>query len=317
MKDLLISVGDPAHPGLLDRDKVVSDIREHFKPWCNLIQDVTNYGSNLIPRCFVSSERQLKDAVILAILLRQVVAMLDGVDILLSNGACHVSQLPVRALFEASVYIEWILQADSERKALYYYVHNLRRMRLWARRAQAGSPESEAFMAATRKYAFQLTDDVRSSSKRQLEQIDNVLSQLKFAEVNADFDRCRKGRKHDPAWYVPLGPRTLRALAEAVDKVSEYLILYSPASDVMHGSSYERHVAIGKGEITFQPIRSLEGFETVLRFSVGDAFATYRRILQEYRPGELPAFGRKYLEKWQQAFLHFPPIKYEVKSIRI
>lgn len=317
MKDLLIKVGESAHPGFLDRDTVIADIRAHLKPWSNLIQDVTNYGSNLIPRCFTSSERQLKDAVIIAILLRQVVAMLDGVEILLSNGACHVSQLPARALFEASVYIDWILQGDSERKSLYYYVHNLRRMRLWARRTQAGSPESEAFMEATKKYGFQLTDDVQRSSKRQLEQIDNVLSQPKFAEVSADFDSCRKGRKHDPAWYVPLGPRTLWALAEAVDKVSQYLVLYSPASDVMHGSSYERHVAIGKGEITFQPIRSLEGFETVLRFSVGDAFATYRRILEEYRPGELQLFSKKYLEKWQEAFLTFPPIKYEVKSIRI
>ena len=317
MNDLLIKVGETAHKGFLDSGAIISDIKEHLKPWCNLIQDVTNYGSNLIPRCFISSKRELKDAVILAILLRQVVAMLDGVDILLSNGACYVSQLPARALFEASVCIDWILQGDSERKSLYYYVHNLRRMRLWARRTQVGSPESESFMAATKKYGFQLTDDVRSSSKQRLEQIDNVLSQPKFAEVSADFDRCRNGRKHDPAWYVPLGPRSLRALAEAADKVSQYLVLYSPASDVMHGSSYERHIAIGKGEITFQPIRSLEGFETVLRFSVGDAFATYRRILQEYRPGELPAFGRKYLEKWQQAFLHFPPIKYEVKSIRI
>lgn len=317
MKDLLIKVGEPAHPGLLDRDGVISDIKEHLKPWCKLIEDVTNYGSNLIPRCFISSERQLKDAVVLAILLRQVVAMLDGVDILLSNGACHVSQLPARALFEASVYIDWILQGEAERKSLYYYVHNLRRLRVWAKRTQSGSPEAEAFLAATKKYGFKLADEVQASSGKQLEQIEKVLSQPKFAEISADFDRLRKGKKYDLAWYVPLGPKSLSALAKAVDKVAQYLVLYSPASDVMHGSSYERHVLIGKGDITFQPIRSLEGFETVLRFSVGDAFGTYRKILQEYRPGELPVFGRTYLEKWQQTFLHFPPIKYEVKSIRI
>lgn len=83
----------------------------------------------MIPRCFTSSKRDFKDAVVLAILLRQAVAMLDGIQILLSSGAPHAANLQLRALFEASVYIDWILLGDSERKAQYYYVHNLRRKR--------------------------------------------------------------------------------------------------------------------------------------------------------------------------------------------
>jgi hypothetical protein len=85
----------------------------------------------------------------------------------------------------------------------------------------------------------------------------------------------------------------------------------------MHASSFERHIAIAKGEITFQPIRSLEGFEAALRFSVGDALSTYRRILQEYRPNELAVFAKKYVENWQRTFLNFPSIKVEVNPIRI
>jgi hypothetical protein len=106
-------------------------------------------------------------------------------------------------------------------------------------------------------------------------------------------------------------------MAEAVDKLSQYTILYSSASEVMHASSFERHIALAKGEITFQPIRSVEGFETALRFSVGDALSTYRKILQEYRPSELEVFAKKYKENWQTHFMNFPDIKVEVNPIRI
>jgi hypothetical protein len=317
MKDLLIKVPETAHRGFLDREEVVASIRRDLKPWCDLVEDVASYGSNLIPRCFVSSNRGLKDAVVLAILLRQVVAMLDGIHVLLSHGACYVAQLPTRALFEASAYIDWILLSDSEKKCLYYYVHNLRRKRLWGRRVQTGSAESKKFMTIIKKSGVQVSEDVARHSKAQSEEIDRLLSTSKFAPVSADFDSFLNKRKFDPAWYVPLGPRNLREIAEAVGKLPQYMLFYSASSQVMHASNYEGHIAIGRGDITFQPIRSLEGFGTVLSFSVADALATYRRVLQEYRPEELQAFSRKYVEKWQRDFLKVPSIKIKVDPIRI
>ncbi len=317
MDDLLIRVPENPHKGFLDKEKVVASIVESLKPWRDLVEDVVNYGSNLIPRCFGSSPRELKDAVVLAILLRQVVAMLDGVHILLSQGACHVAQLPTRAIFESSVYIDWILLGDSDRKCLYYYAHNLRRKRIWARRAQAGSAESKEFVALMEGSGVQLTADLAREAEKQLAQIEEVLSKPKFAEVNAHFDSLRGKKKHDPHWYAPFGPRNLREVAQAVERLAEYTILYSITSRVMHGSSYEQHIALGRGEITFQPIRSLEGFENVFRFSVANALATYRKVLHEYRYGELENFSRKYVEKWQKYFLNFPPIKVKVDPIRI
>jgi len=42
--------------------------------------------------------------------------MLDGVEVLLSNGASYTAQLQLRALLEASIYIEWILKGDGDKK---------------------------------------------------------------------------------------------------------------------------------------------------------------------------------------------------------
>lgn len=316
-ESMLINVPENEFRPLLDRDHVVEDIAKHLKPWTDLIHDLASYGSNLVPRCYGSSEKGLKEMIVLAILLPQAVAMLDGVDILLANGSPHAANLQMRALFEASVHIDWILLNDAERKAQYYYVHNLRRKRVWALRTQPESEESKEFLNMLEKVGIKIGDEVRASAAQRVQEIDRILSQPTFASISSDIEKFRHGKKFDPAWYVPLGERSLRSMARTVGKSSLYMIFYSGASEVMHTSSYERHVKIGEGELTFQPIRSVEGFENVFRPSVIIALATFRRILQEYRDGELPAFSRKYSEKWKDEFINFPKIVVKSETTRI
>ena len=315
--NLLIKVPENEFKYLLDRETVVEDINAHFRPWTQLIRDLTSYGSNLVPRCYGSSERRLTEVVVLATLLPQAVAMLDGIDVLLSSGSIHTANLQMRALFEASVYIDWILLNQSEEKAAYYYVHNLRRKRMWALRTQTGSEESKDFLEMMEKEGVKIDSEVKESARQGIKEIDRILGQPKFAKINDDIHKARGKKKFDPAWYVPLGQRNLRTLAHAVGKPSQYVLFYAGASEVMHTSSYERHVRIGDGELTFQPIRSLEEFESVFRPSVIFALSTFRRILKEYRPGELPLFSRKYVEKWKNEFINFPKIKVNIETTRI
>src|SRR5689334_9665827 len=124
---LEIATGEAEFVGLLEREKATSDVRRAFPDQLKLLRDVVNYGTNLIPRSFNSSDKELKDLVVIGILLRQVVAMLDSVEVLLSAGAVYGSGLQARAIFEASVYMDWIFRENAAEKALYYYVHNVRR----------------------------------------------------------------------------------------------------------------------------------------------------------------------------------------------
>ena len=121
---------DP-HKGLLDDEGATAFASEQLKTWTNLLRDLANYGSHLIPRAYSSSGKTLADAVLMGILLRQLVAMIDAIEILLCRSAVHAATLQLRAMFEASVYIDWMLAGDRENKAAYYYVHNLLRLRLW------------------------------------------------------------------------------------------------------------------------------------------------------------------------------------------
>ena len=297
---------------LLDRGKAVADIKRAFSAQIEMLRDVINYGTNLIPRCFESSDKVLKDIVVVAILLHQVVAMLDGIELLVSNGSVHAAALQARALFEASAYIDWILSADSEKKGSYYYVHNLRRQRRWAQRFQQGSLEAAAFAALVPDLPALKDQTVMDQAAKTLKDIDRVLSQPAFAVVSQAFDKCAlKGGKVDRAWYVPLGAQSIRGILSAVGRSAEYAIFYNTWSETMHSSNYAQHVSVGQGTITFEHIRRLSGFPALFRFTAATVSHTYRKVLERYRPGELPAHSRKYLENWQKALMEVPTIKYQ------
>jgi hypothetical protein len=231
----------------------------------------------------------------------------------------------MRALFKAAVYIEWILLGYSEKKATYYYVHNLRSKRLLLLRFQPGSTNAQEFATMMRDAGLPITDQLKNTARSQVSEIDRILAQSTFAPIDAEYEALRDTRPSDRSWYVPLGERNLRTMCKTIDiasqprnRVALYVFVYAGASDAMHASSYEHHIKFGAGgQVTFEPIRSIEGFGTVLRFATILAMSTFRKALSAYRPDELANFGRKYAEKWKREFMNFPSIAIKRETTRI
>jgi hypothetical protein len=159
---------DP-YKGLLDDEGATAFASEQLKTWTNLLRDLANYGSHLIPRAYSSSGKTLGDAVLVGTLLRQLVAMIDAIEILLCRSAVHAATLQLGAMFEASVYIDWMRAGDRENKAAYYYVHNLLRLRLWAMRVQSDTAESSSFKDIMNKADLPVDETLRDEGKNQVQ----------------------------------------------------------------------------------------------------------------------------------------------------
>lgn len=304
---------------ILDREKHVKDVTEHFTPQIDLLQDLTNYGSNLIPRLFVSSDKQLVDIIVIGVLLKQVVSMIDGAELLVAKAAIHAAQLEVRAAYEASVYIEWILKSDSEKKAKCYYVSNLRNERLWALRSMEGTEEKEKFTAITEEINFDIhkeRPEITDEAQQHLEQVNKILAQDTFKDVDAEFEAIKqKDRlKREPLWYRPMKIYSIRQIAREVSRIAEYDLFYSIGSQVTHSSSYKDHITLKEGKVYFKPIRYLEKLGTLLNFLVSTTIRTYMKTLEQYRPGELPAFRDKYANDWRNAFRGIKNVNYNITN---
>jgi hypothetical protein len=302
-------IPEEPHKGLLDDEGCTAFASDQLKPWTNLLRDLANYGSNLIPRAYSSSGKTLGDAVAIGILLRQLVAMIDAIEILLCRSAVHAAALQLRAMFEASVYIEWMLAGDRENKATYYYVHNLLRLRLWGMRVQSGTPESSSFKDMMNKAGLPVDETLCDEGKSQVREIDRVLSQARFKVVREEFQNWKKQHGRSAAWYSPLGVTDLRKMAANVGKEPLYVMIYAPGSEAMHASNYGHHIGFNGGRITFYSIRYPKAFSNTVRLTAIIAMDIFMKVLREYREGESARFGQKYLEKWQKTFVNIPELK--------
>ncbi len=274
---------------ILDRDKPVRDVNEHFAPQLEVLRDVVNYGSNLIVRCYESSSKGLAEAVAIGALLKQAVAMIDGVEIHVSNAAVLASHTPLRALYEAHLYLLWILANDTDKRAHHYYVWNLRQQRLWAKRTLRGTNEHKDFLPTaniiTKSDLDSFLDRFQQEAAQEVKRIDNLLS-LHYRAINDAFDKHWK-RNYDPPWHAPCGAQSIRQVANDLNLLPEYEMIYSKLCRNVHANDFGSHLSIKPNFIVFQPIRHLESIELVLNTVLTVALRTYRTVLNQYRSGEV------------------------------
>lgn len=300
---------------IIDREKQEKDVQQHFSKHLELLVDLVNYGSNLVPRVFDSSNKKLEDIIVILVLLKQVISMTDAVEVLVSKGAVTQANLQARAAFEASLYIDWISKGDKEKKAKYYYVSNLRGQRLWALRFQIGTKEKEIFAKQLKDLEEHLKPDDLSNLEKQageeLVRIESFLNKPNWANINNEFEQKKnKKTSAEVYWYRLFGINSIRQLAEKVERLGEYNLFYSRGSEVTHAVSYRDHVQFLKKGVVFEPIRQLRDIQFVLRFITITVITTYISILKQYRYGELTSFIRKYRNDWRETFLNIPTVSY-------
>ena len=314
------------HKILMDRESSPRVMAERYAPQLNLLTEMANYTSNLIPRAYQNSERQLRDVIVCFTLLKQVGTMLDAVDVLARAGAVTAAFVPARVAFEASLYLEWMLVSDGAKKAAHYYVGNIRAERLWAKRATSGSRESSVFIEDMKQLGVDLytgRTELDSEAAKLIAEADAILGQPSLVEANAAFDtwiaaRARPGKTppREPEWYKVLGKSSIRSIAKELLRLPDYIVWYGKGSQVVHSQSTKDHVKFQKSGTVAHPFRNLAGVHYLLNFVFCNAMHTFMRVLAFYRSDELPQWGVRYVQEWRSAFTNIPEIKIETTASR-
>jgi Family of unknown function (DUF5677) len=294
---------------ILNRAQAEADVDTHLRPHLTALSEMVDYGTHLIPRCWHSSGRSIRDMVVLIVLLKQVVALLDAGTELLRKGCVQPALLQLRAAFEASVYIDWILASRRKTRAKAYYVWNVRRQLRWIKRSLKGPPEAKALKKETKGLRVQnipSTPENQRSWREEAKRLQSHLNSPTYCAWNARFEKRRGKKLYDLAWYDVLFTRkrnvSFYEICRRVRRLAEYRFIYEIGSEVMHSSRSDVHLQIlDRGQFTPRPLRDLTEFGFVCRMLMTLVVYTYRRILQEYRPDEMPRFAQKYVENWRKA----------------
>lgn len=308
------------HQAVLNREEPRAVAEQHLSKQIALLQDLANYGSNLVLRAFDSSPKKMAEVVVCGVLLKQVVSMIDAAEVLLSAGCGHAAFLPARTAFEASVYIDWVFESDSERRATRYIVGNFRDERLWTNRVIPGTLEKAAFTTIAQTIGVDVhakRPNLAQEAAAQLAEVNRVLAQPELAPIDQEFTAARGKRKQDPEWYELDGLKSIRQVADKVGRLPEYEFFYSKGSQVAHTGTYKDHIRFANGQVRFKPIRHLADVNMLLDFLVTIGFGTYRKVLAQYRPGESNALAKKYLDDWRDPLMNSVSIKYNFCSCAI
>jgi hypothetical protein len=215
-----------------------------------------------------------------------------------------------------------MLQDETERKAKYYYVANLREARIWALRIMGKSHDQEKFdelLKSMGKQVLKKSKDRKELGKIEYEEISKILSQSIYTDIDKEFDeyKNKKNLIHEPAWYNLLKIKSIRNLAEKIKRLPEYEFFYGIASDVVHTSKYRDHIRTQNGKLFFKRIRTLEGIREELDYLIPLTLRNYIMVLEHYRPDEVENFKKKFNDKWKNILLKIPSTTYDIEDIQI
>ena len=305
----IIQVPDKPHEKIYGREDAEAFVKAHFREQINMLQDMVHYGTNLVPRCFSSSNKEIQDTIICAGLLKHVVGMLDGITVLLRQGAVFPSELLLRSLFEGRLAIQWMLAKDTRTRALQYHVWHQREQLTWTRVAIKGTDESKildnAFKSDMKGQFAPMWVEREKMAREQEKKIMALLNCPDLKPVNDEFDQLRKGKKHDVNWYTAFnGPKSIKKMCDELNLPGDYNIFYSSASGVAHATTLLDMVTPKGDDIIFEQIRSLEGMHQIISYTVSQTITTYQMLLGHYRFSELEAFFRKYLRDWRKPYMN-------------
>jgi len=304
------------YKAVLDREYAVQTAQQHFKDAVDLLNELVDYGTNLIPRAFVSSPRDIKAICVIFVQLRQFLEHLDGVAILIAAGNCASANLQLRSLLETSHTMEWLLGNDTEAKVNHLYVANLRQRRHWQSKVIPDTPEATLHAAVAGPILSVASEDLKEITD-EVQRIDTILGKAPFDAINARFVPHYSRRGFDEPWYKVYGAASIRGIADELGKLNEYVCLYSSLSGVTHGSDMWKGIVIGDETIQVNPVRQPQQIAEVARLALSFALRVYSLVLRQYRPGEEENFNRKYLVEWRDRYFKEYKVELVPKYITI
>jgi hypothetical protein len=295
---------------LLDRAGAITTAQPLIDVACPLLREVVNHASMAFRRCDAASDSHGSENEDLAafVLYRHMIELVDGVERLFSASCVEAAVPLLRAELEASLSLDYILQADYTRRSLAWTCADIHsriaaRQRLDPRTAIGA--EFEAALNKEWNRGFAEAYDAGPS----VAALGRVLDRDQFRDLNAEYLKLKGKKLHGPDWFRLVGVKNRRALAKEVGRESEYLSFYSEWSGFSHASAASPYVtsADQPGLAAFISGRSSQHMPHRAFFAVSWMLRATRQMLQRFRPGE--PLNAWYLREVQRPFQELQRIR--------
>lgn len=251
---------------------------------------------------------------IIAALYRHFLELVDGISVLIGQHCADAAKPILRSAFETSLYIEYILQADTERRARAYLVANAHRRISFYRKLNPDTEQGKDFREKIKNdpLSKSILGRFRVDELLQKEQnLTNMLTRPEFAPIQAAWNEA-KGKLE---WYSLFnGPRNLEDLARHLKKSARYELLYRYWSQWTHatGAPLNRIVITPEGTGALLALRYPGDLQQVTLHTALIAVDLMRLIVKSYIPSDEKRFAEWYRKCMSNRIAHLSQIEIKV-----
>ena len=295
---------------ILDRDLSKVLAKETIELAVPVLRELVNDGTWVFIRCLDSVKGNIDKDIPVLFSYLHIIEMTDGIESLVKE-ACASPIIPcLRSSFEAMLALEYILQADSDRRAMAYmvsYTHRRQGMHeLFDSDTQRGSDFLSDWEAdeAREKMEINLTD-FKNVAKKSIANLDNLLKKPHYIEAEHEYQRIKRVLHRKPEWYHLFGgPSNLRELAKHLNYRARYDFLYRSWSNVAHAGDVSRFITETKnGKGAVKALRNVDELASIIGFAEWIILSAKVLVLKKFHPGEEKSIRTWYIKEIQKGFL--------------
>jgi hypothetical protein len=295
---------------LLDRQEAIKHADPLINAACPLLREVVNHSAWAMQRCHAASDALGAENEDLApfVLYRHIIELTDGMEVMFASSAVDAAVPVLRAQFEASLSLDFILRDDYVRRSLAWtcaYMHQ----RIDAHETL------DATTATGAAYAKVWIDESKEphghvyDAGPSVAALRSVLAREQFKELNAEYVKLRKKLGYAPDWFKLVGIKSRKQLARAIQRETEYASMYGMWSGFSHAADASAYVRPGRHdkEMAFLAVRSPHQMAHRAFLAVGMMIRATRQMVDHFRKGE--SLEAWYLRDVQQPWMHLQRIK--------
>ncbi|MCA9783288.1 MAG: hypothetical protein H6678_03345 [Candidatus Delongbacteria bacterium] len=273
--------------------------------FANGIAETVHFGTHILHWSTLSSTGQAWETPLL-LLFRHSLETLDAIGVLLRAGAVEPCKMLLRGLFESLLSSEYILQTDSQRRALCFLVGYLNWEVGMSERLNSASSQGRRFRRKLNKDRILnglRLPELAGESPRVLE-LERLLAQPLFEEVNREFADLKRRTNRTPIWYSMFdGPRNLESLAAHVELPGLYEYLYRRWSGAVHGLEVFDGKLKGRDGIPYiTQLRAIDNAQHVTLHTLWLQLQHFQSFVGTLLPERLPELDLWFLKELQPLY---------------
>jgi len=286
-------------------DPKLSEVLNKFSA---LIDETVNFGSHVFNWCFATIPGGVENIPIF-LSYRHIFELIDSVSLLVKHSCIDPCKILLRAIFESTLSIEYILEKDTELRGMdfmvWYYHQELKILRLW-------DPDDQLYKEFRKKLKGSKMFGNRELPdfpliKEEIVKKREILKKPRYIESQREFLCFKRKEGRAPRWWFSLhnGPRDIEELAEHLGRLDAYIILYKQWSSVVHGIDIIRgKISIDEsGRVAVWQIRSPRDAQTITQLAVSFALTNIRNFVDQFIPNKKQEVSKWYVKEIRDLYL--------------